>query len=59
VCDFDDFIDLSIVMYFSVINNIKKDELSLISMNFVVKLSIEEKVLLDLDNHDDLGSVAL
>ena len=24
VCDFDDFVDLSIIVYFSAINNIKK-----------------------------------
>lgn len=52
MCAFDDFVDLSILVFSIVISNIKKDGLPLISMNFGVKSSIEEKVILGQGSHD-------
>ena len=43
ICAFDDFVDLSIVVFYIAISNIKKEGVPLISMNFGVKSSIKEK----------------
>jgi len=44
MCDFDDFVDLNIVISFITINNIKKkDELPLILINFEMKSLNDQK----------------